>query len=171
MTLKPDDFWIADRNFRTVEFTCGIDSRGGLFVIREHKNYPSKIIGKQKYIGKVETGKVYEQLISVIDGPDREHTLRRIRVAFNIKTGNGDTDIYIISNLSKSTATNAKKIAELYRDLWTIETAFSISCRALQFRNKYVGRPTCYPVCFLCRSCFLHHSVCNEVCHWLCAWN
>ena len=123
LTIKPDDVWIADRNFCTVEFTCGIDSHGAFFVIREHKKYPSKILGEQKYIGKVETGKVYEQLISVIDGSGQEHIFRRIRVALNKKTRNGDTDIYIISNLSKSVA-NAKKIAELYRDRWTIETAF-----------------------------------------------
>jgi hypothetical protein len=123
LTIKQDDVWIADRNFCTVEFTCGIDSRGAFFVIREHKNYPSKILGKQKYIGKVETGKVYEQLISVIDESGQEHTFRRIRVALHKKTRNGDTDIYIISDLSKSIA-NAKKIAELYRDRWTIETAF-----------------------------------------------
>ena len=123
LSIKPEDVWVADRNFCTVEFTCGIDSRGAFFVIREHKKYPSKILEKQKYIGKVETGKVYEQLISVMDKSGQEHTFRRIRVARNKKTRNGDTDIYIISNLSKSVA-NAKKIAELYRDRWTIETAF-----------------------------------------------
>ncbi len=123
LSVKPDDVWIADRNFCTVEFSCGIDSQGAFFVIREHKNYPYKILGKQKYIGKVETGKVYEQLISVMDESGQEHIFRRIRVALKKKTRNGDTDIYIISNLSKSVA-NAKKIAELYRDRWTIETAF-----------------------------------------------
>jgi len=123
LTIKPDDVWVADRNFCTVEFTCGIDSQGAFFAIREHKNYPFKIPGKQKYVGKVETGKVYEQLILVTDKSDQEHIFRRIRVALNKKTRNGDTDIYIICNLSKSVA-NAKKIAELYRDRWTIETAF-----------------------------------------------
>jgi len=123
LSIKPDDAWIADRNFCTVEFTCGIDSQGAFFAIREHKNYPFKILEKQKYIGKVETGKVYEQLISVMDKSGQEHTYRRIRVALKKKTRNGDTDIYIISNLSKSVA-NAKKIAEIYRGRWTIETAF-----------------------------------------------
>ena len=122
-SLKPNDVWIADRNFCTVEFTCGIASRGAFFAIREHKNYPYQILGKQKYIGKIETGKVYEQLVSVVDKSGQEHIFRRIRVALRKKTRNGDTNIYIISNLSKSVA-NAKKIAELYRDRWTIETAF-----------------------------------------------
>jgi len=81
LTIKPDDVWIADRNFCTVEFTCGIHSRGAFFAIREHKNFPYTILEKQKYIGKVETGKVYEQLISVMDGSGQEHIFRRIRVA------------------------------------------------------------------------------------------
>lgn len=40
-----------------------------------------------------------------------------------MKTRDGDTDIFIISNLSKSKA-SAKKIAVLYRGRWSIETAF-----------------------------------------------
>ena len=140
LTIKPDDVWIADRNFCTVEFTCGIDSRKAFFVIREHKNYPSKILGKQKYIGKIETGKVYEQLISVMDESGQEHIFRRIRVALNKKTRNGDTDIYIISDLSKSTA-NAKKIAELYRDRWTIETAFQYLAEHYNSEINTLGYP------------------------------
>jgi hypothetical protein len=38
-------------------------------------------------------------------------------------TRNGDMQIFIISNMSKRSA-NAKTLAELYRDRWTIETAF-----------------------------------------------
>jgi len=140
LTIKLDEVWIADRNFCTVEFTCGIDSRRAFFIIREHKNYPCKILGKQKYIGKVETGKVYEQLISVIDESSQEHTFRRIRVVLDKKTRNGDTDIYIISNLSKSIAT-AKKIAELYRDCWTIETAFQYLSEHYNSEINTLGYP------------------------------
>jgi IS4 transposase len=122
-TIESDDVWIADRNFCTVEFTCGIKTRGAFFVIREHKNYPSQLLGKEKYIGKIETGKVYEQRISVVDDADQEHTLRRIRVRLKEQTRDGDIDIFIICNLSKSKA-NAKQIARLYQGRWTIETAF-----------------------------------------------
>ena len=87
-------------------------------LLQIHYERKNVFVGKQKYIGKV-----YKQLISVMDESGQERIFRRIRVALNKKTRNGDTDIYIISNLSKSIA-NAKKIAELYRDRWTIETAF-----------------------------------------------
>jgi IS4 transposase len=140
LTIKSDDVWIADRNFCTVEFTCGIDDRGAYFAIREHKKYPFKILGKQKYIGKTETGKVYEQLISVTDTSGQEHIFRRIRVSLNKKTRDGDTDIYIISNLSKGKA-NAKKIAGLYRGRWTIETAFQYLKEYFQSEINTLGYP------------------------------
>jgi len=140
LTIKPNDAWIADRNFCTVEFTCGIDDRRAYFAIREHKKYPFEILGKQKYIGKTETGKVYEQLISVTDKSGQEHIFRRIRVTLNKKTRDGDTDIYIISNLSKSAA-NAKKIAGLYRGRWTIETAFQYLKEYFQSEINTLGYP------------------------------
>ena len=38
-----------------------------IFVIREHKKYPVKILKKRSPLAKIETGKVYEQMISVMD--------------------------------------------------------------------------------------------------------
>lgn len=122
-TVDPKDVWIADRNFCTLDFTCSIASKKAYFAIREHKKYPFQLIGKEKYIGKTETGKVYEQGILVVDSVGQEHNFRRIRVNLKKNTRDGDSDIFIISNLSKTKA-NAKKIAGLYRGRWTIETAF-----------------------------------------------
>ena len=34
--VTQDDLWMADRNFCTVDFLCGIAARGGGFVIRQH---------------------------------------------------------------------------------------------------------------------------------------
>jgi len=140
LTIEIADAWIADRNFCTVEFTCGIADRGAFFVIREHKNYPRHLLGKEKYIGKIETGKVYEQLILVVDDAGREHTFRRIRVNLKKETRDGDTDIFIISNLSKAKA-NAKKIARLYRGRWTIETAFQHLAEHLNSEISTLGYP------------------------------
>ncbi len=139
-TIESDDVWIADRNFCTVEFTCGIKTRGSFFVIREHKNYPLQLLGKEKYIGKIETGKVYEQRISVVDGNGQEHTFRRIRIHLKKQTRDGDIDIFIICNLSKAKA-NAKKIAELYKGRWTIETAFQHLAEHLNSEINTLGYP------------------------------
>ena len=66
-TIEAKDAWIADRNFCTLDFTCSIASKKAYFAIREHKKYPYQLLGKEKYIGKTETGKVYEQSILVTD--------------------------------------------------------------------------------------------------------
>lgn len=139
-TIEIGDAWIADRNFCTVEFTCGIADRGAFFAIREHKKYPCQLLGKEKYVGKIETGKVYEQTILVFDNAGREHTFRRIRVNLKKETRDGDTDIFIISNLSKTKA-NAKKIAVLYKGRWTIETAFQHLAEHLNSEINTLGYP------------------------------
>jgi hypothetical protein len=139
-SIEAGDAWIADRNFCTVEFTCGIASRGADFVIREHKNYPCQALGKEKYIGKIETGTVYEQPILVRDDSGREYPFRRMRIRLKKKTRDGDTDISIISSLSKRSA-NAKKIADLYRGRWTIETAFQHLAQHLNSEINTLGYP------------------------------
>lgn len=138
--VQIDDVWIADRNFCVVSFTCGIDNRQAWFIIREHGNYPFKLIGKEKYIGKIETGRVYEQCIVICDEAGKEYTFRRIRVSLKHQTRDGDTDIYIITNLSKSDA-SAKMIARLYRDRWTIETAFQHLAEYLNSEINTLGYP------------------------------
>jgi len=140
LTIERADVWIADRNFCVISFTCGIKTQGAFFVIREHKNYPRQLLGKEKYIGKIETGKVYEQSISVVDDAGQEYTFRRIRVRLKKETRDGDSDIFIISNLSKTKA-NAKKIAKLYQGRWTIETAFQHLAEHLNSEINTLGYP------------------------------
>lgn len=139
-TIETNDVWVADRNFCVIEFTCEIANRGAFFAIREHKKYPFQLLGKEKYIGKIETGTVYEQPVSVRDKSGREYTFRRIRVKLKQHTRDGDMEIFIISNLSKSTA-DAKTISRLYRDRWTIETAFQHLAEHLNSEINTLGYP------------------------------
>jgi len=122
-TVNANDLWVADRNFCTVEFICGIDDKDAYIVFRQHGNLPYTLLGKEKAIGKIETGKVFEQPIEVIDRNGEKHRFRRIRVLLKNKTRDGDREIFIISNLPKRVV-GAKRIAEVYRGRWTIETSF-----------------------------------------------
>ena len=123
LTVSTNDLWVADRNFCTVDFTCGIADRDARFIFRLHGNFPYTLLGKEKSIGKTETGKVFEQGIMVIDNNGQQRRFRRIRVLLKKETRDGDKEIFIITNLSKRAA-GSKKIAEIYRGRWTIETAF-----------------------------------------------
>ena len=139
-TVMPKDVWVADRNFCTLDFTCGIDSKGAFFVIREHKNYPSRPVGEEIYIGETETGTVYEQSISIVDRNGKEHIFRRCRLRLKKETRDGDSDICIISNLPQEAA-DATKIADLYRTRWTIETAFQELTEHLNSEINSLGYP------------------------------
>jgi IS4 transposase len=122
-TVKPTDVWIADRNFCTRDFLLGIKQREAFFVIREHKNLPWQSLTQEEFVGRIETGKVFEQYIVILDDSGKEHKFRRIRLRLKKATRDGDSDISIITNLSKGAA-NSKEVAQVYRGRWTIETAF-----------------------------------------------
>jgi hypothetical protein len=123
LSVKPNDTWIADRNFCTIDFTCQFESRGACFIIREHQKYPWQPVEKEKLIGDITTGKVYEQPILVFNQEGKQYKFRRIRIALKKETRDGDRQISIITNVPENAA-DSKKIGELYRDRWKIETAF-----------------------------------------------
>jgi IS4 transposase len=118
------DVWLADRNFCTGRFLLGIAERGGFFVIRQHaQTFHWQRLGRRRRCGRVETGCVFEQAI-VIQGPDgRTLHARRVTVRLNQPTRDGDREIHILTNLPKRVT--AQKVAMLYRQRWTIETAFA----------------------------------------------
>jgi hypothetical protein len=122
-TVNTMDLWVADRNFCIVGFTCEIDDKGACLIFRQHGNFPYTALSKEKVAGKIETGKVFEQPILVVDNNGKEHQFRRIRVLLKKATRDGDKEIFIITNLPKKAA-GAKKIAQVYRGRWTIETSF-----------------------------------------------
>ncbi len=139
-TVKAKDLWIGDRNFCVVSYICGIADKGAYFVNRLHGNFPWKSLGKEKYVGKTETGQVYEQPILVVDESGKEWKFRLIRVRLKKQTRDGDKDISIITNLSKGAA-HAKKIAVLYRNRWKIETAFQELTVYLNSEINTLGYP------------------------------
>jgi hypothetical protein len=139
-TVKARDVWIADRNFCVRSFLCGIADKKAYFINRLHENLPWESMGKEKYSGKIETGKVYEQPIFVIDESGKKWKFRLIRVCLKKPTRDGHKEIFIIANLSKSAA-HAKKIADLYRKRWKIETAFQELTEHLNSEINTLGYP------------------------------
>jgi IS4 transposase len=122
-TVQAGDLWIADRNFCTRDFLCDIDHRGAGFIIREHRGLPFEILTPLRPLGRVETGKIAEQRVRVVDGQGVAHTFRRLRIKLDHATRDGATLLYILTNLPARTV-SAKRVARLYRKRWTLETAF-----------------------------------------------
>lgn len=122
-TVQVGDLWIADRNFCTRDLLCNIDKCGAGFIIREHQGLPFEILTALRPLGRVETGKIAEQRVRVVDGQGVAHTFRRLRITLDYATRDGATLLYILTNLP-ARKVSAKRVARLYRKRWTLETAF-----------------------------------------------
>ncbi len=138
-TVRKGDLWIADRNFCTVGFLCGIAQRESHFVIRQHGKLPWRPEGKPKRIGRCATGVVYEQKAVVTDEHGMEHTLRRITVQLDEPTRDGDMEVHVLTNLPA--AISAKTIANLYLQRWTIEAAFGEIATTLRGELETLAYP------------------------------
>src|SRR5207248_2977744 len=109
--------------FCTREFLCSVDTRGAVFIIRQHEGLPFDPVNILRSVGRIETGHVAEQRVQVRDAQGQAHLFRRIQVKLDQATRDGDRVLYILTNIPLRKA-SAKRIARLYRKRWTLETAF-----------------------------------------------
>lgn len=124
--VRDGDCLLADRNFCTTGFLFGIHRRGAFFIIRQHAaTLHWERVGRRRRAGKDSRGRaVYEQTVRLQD-PDTQETLlaRRITIALDQPTRSGERTLQILTNLPVEDA-DAVRVADLYADRWTIETAF-----------------------------------------------
>ena len=121
--IRARDLWLADRNFCVKHFLLAIAKRRGCFIIREHKKLNYRPCGKLRRRGRVETGEVFEQTISLEDEDGRRWRMRRVVLRLHEPTRDGDVEIGLITNLPPKV--RAAKVANTYRKRWTIETGFA----------------------------------------------
>jgi IS4 transposase len=138
-TVEAGDLWIADRNFCTIAFLFGIAERRGKFIIRHHGNLPFEPQGRRRRTGRSETGTVYEQAVEITDDQDNTRTFRRITIELDSPTRDNETAIHLLTNLPKRIS--GVRVSELYRDRWTIETAFQEVAENLAGEIKTLGYP------------------------------
>lgn len=117
------DLWLADRNFCTFAFLFGLAAKNAFFAIRQHGSVVGQLLGKRKAKGRCATGFVYEQRLRLRTEEGQVLEVRRVTVALDQPTRDGDTEIHILTNLPVKDAP-AVKVAELYRRRWTIEGLF-----------------------------------------------
>ena len=139
--VSTNEVWVADRNFATADFLTGLEQRGAFFVMREHQGgFRWSPEAPMVVAGSSETGEVSEQPICFTDKAGKQHHWRRIRVALEKTTRNGDESLSIFTNLPVSAA-SALQVAELYRKRWTIETAFQHIKQNLNSEINTLGYP------------------------------
>ena len=139
--VEKGDMWIADRNFCTTKFLCGIVRQGGGFLLRQHGGMTVTPVEDQKYVGRTESGHVYEQLVELTDPESNEPVrLRRISIELDKPIRKGETALHLLSNIPEEDGT-ALELAELYRKRWKIETLFQELTQALRCEIKTLAYP------------------------------
>jgi IS4 transposase len=137
-TIRAKDLWIADRNFCTLKFLCGIADKSAFFLVRQHGQVQGCLQGERRYVGASSTGKVYEQHIELTHA-GQTRTWRRITIELLKPTRDGDMVLHLLTNLPDKVS--AVQCAELYRKRWSIETLFYEVTQTLKCEIKTL----CYP--------------------------
>ena len=137
--LKPRNLVIADRHFCIVAFLDNIRKRGAAFLIRQHGRLQGELIGKRKKCGHSPTGIVYEQKLQIGSG-EQAMTVRRITIELYEPTRDGETVIYLLTNVPVKDAT-AIRLAGIYHQRWEVENAFHILTMTLTCELKSLGHP------------------------------
>jgi hypothetical protein len=139
--VRARDLWIEDRNFCTTNFLFGITGRNAFFVVRQHASTLHwEFVGKRRARGRIDTGAVFEQKIRATNDAGEILFLRRITVVLDQPTRDGDAELHLLTNVPAKDA-HARKIAELYRRRWTIETAFQELEATLNGEINTLGYP------------------------------
>lgn len=137
--VKPKQCWIGDRAYCTKMFLFGIAKRNAHFVIRQHAQLQGELIGRRSKVGRCDSGMVYEQKLRIRGEGTEELIVRRMTIERDKPTKDGETEIHILTNLPASVT--ALKVAEVYRQRWTIETAFQDVTTTLRCEINTLGYP------------------------------
>ena len=138
---RPGEIYVADRGFSTSKIIAQLMDQQACFVIRENRQslvYLSE--EPQLACGTTDSGKLTEGNVCLHDRfSERSWKLRRIVLTLKKPTEDGDRELRLITNLPRTKT--ARKIAELYRDRWTIERHFHFIKNELQGQMPSLGEP------------------------------
>jgi hypothetical protein len=121
-TVEAGDLWMEDRTFCTRALLCQIDSRAAFLVTREHQGLPFEIFSPLQAWGRPPTGEVAQQRVRGMDAEGNWPAFRRRRIKRKHATRDGAKLLYILTNFPRHVS--AKRVADLSRKRWTLETAF-----------------------------------------------
>lgn len=138
--VVPGELWIGDRNFCTAGFLQGMVARGGKFAIRQHAVLRLTSSGTLRARGRCPTGAVFEEAVTIVDEEGKPIKLRRIVVQLDQPTSDGETEIAILTNVSARHA-SATRLAEIYRERWSIEGLFLTLTQILSGEVPSLGYP------------------------------
>jgi hypothetical protein len=134
--VRPNDLWLADCNFCTLDYLQGITKREGFFLVRHHGGTQLTPVGEKEFIGSNETGDVHEQRVLA----SGKFECRCIVIDLFEPLRDGTSQVRLLTNVPRNKA-GAKRLAELYRRRWQIETAFQELTCNLRCEINTLGYP------------------------------
>ena len=130
----------GDRDFCTARLLAGTADRGGCFVVRQHGQMRTELEpGGRTPAGRTDTRPVFEETVRIADGAGRALAVRRVTIALDAPTRDGDREIRI--RTTRAAEVTAIRVAERYRDRWAIGAAFGELAAALDGEVAGLGYP------------------------------
>jgi len=140
-TMAARDVWIADRNFCTTGFLFAIAERSAFFVIRQHASTLHWTRqSTPRRVGRIDTGTLYKQTLWLEHESGETLPVRRVTLVLDKPTRDGENEIHLLTNLPTADA-DARKVAGLYRQRWTIEGLFQDLTTILQCEVNSLAYP------------------------------
>jgi IS4 transposase len=140
-TVQPGDLWIEDRNFCTTAFIFGVARKGATFLVRQHAQALRwEASDELVFVGEIETGRVFQQQVRVFGEAGEELVVRRIKLELYQPTRDGETILYLLTNLSEKDA-DGLVAGRTYCHRWQIETAFQELTVDLECEVHTLGYP------------------------------
>jgi hypothetical protein len=138
--VEERDLWIADRNFCTTKFLFGLAARKACFIIRQHASTLRwKRETKRRRAGRTKTGILYERKLWLEDEEGNELLVRQIELVLHKPTRDDEKTIRLLTNLPAKV--RAARVAELYRERWTIEKLFQSMTELLRCEVNTLAYP------------------------------
>lgn len=136
--LAPGDVALADRQYCASLFFMRLDEENKFFIVRQHSRLRCEPCGKQKRVGRIESGEVFEQRVEISKN-GKTLSMRRITLFLDQPTRDGDTEIHILTNLGAEVP--ATRVAEVYGFRWEEETGFYHLTMSLTCEMETMGHP------------------------------
>jgi len=133
--VRPNDLWLADRNFCTLDYLGGIAAKKAFFLIRHHKGSKLQALGKMTACGSNASGAIYEQTVRI-----GWLECRCVIVRLHVPLRDGTTELRILTNVPAKRL-SAKRVLQLYQTRWRIETAFQELTVNLRCEIDTLGYP------------------------------
>jgi len=139
--VQAKDLFVEDRNFCTTRFVFGVSRQKAFVLVRQHRrSLPFRTLNRLRQCGQTDTGVIYEQDVQVTDPESGTNlNLRRIEVRLFDKTRDGDRTLALLTNLPKTIS--ALRLAEIYRQRWSIEKHFQFLTESLHCELPGLGQP------------------------------